>query len=191
MKKNIQVNSIAICLLLVGTLSSCENKVRVTPSGPPKEELQHNVIAYGDTNAYSQLFFYYYGADLLPYAVLMSDKYHYPKAYYDVYSLVDYYFDINHIDYDSATSRYILYYLREGLELKEEGCAWALCALYLTGDKQIVNIDTVLAKKCLESVFPQKKVEKLLWPYMKKTRSGVVPYDVNQKTRKAQEKIKK
>ena len=170
MMKKIKVNSTIIGLLLVGTLASCNKNIRVTPEGPPKDELQQNVIVFGDTNSYNQLLFYHYGADLLPYAVFMSNKYHYPKACYDVYSLLDYYFDVNNIDCDSATSQYILYYLRKGLELNEEDCAWALCNLYLTGDKNIVSIDTVLAKQYLESVCPQEKVENILWPYMKRTR---------------------
>ena len=154
------MNSFIASLIMVGLLSACTE----TSWAPPKDELQHDVLAYGDTNAYNQLRHYYFDADLLPYSVFMADRYQYREAFSMIYNIMDYYFAVNDIDFDSSTCQYVLYYLHKGVELKNESCAIALCDAYLRG--KMVEVDTSKAKECLLQVFPEEKVENLYWPHM-------------------------
>lgn len=148
--------------ILAGIFLSCTTTQEV----PPKDVLQRDVLEYGDTNAYNQLRFYYFDADLLPYSIFMADKYQYKAAFSTIYHIMDDHFKTNNIEFDSATCQYVLYYIRKGVEQKDESCAILMCDAYLRG--KMVEVDTSKAKECLLQVFPKEKVETLYWPHMMK-----------------------
>ena len=160
MKKTLVNNILAFIISAIGL--SCNT----TPEEPPKKALQYDVLEYGDTNAYNQLRHYYFDADLLPYSILMADKYQYKAAFCTIYHIMNDCFKTNNIEFDSATCQYVLYYIRKGVEQKDESCAILMCDAYLRG--KMVEVDTSKAKECLLQVFPKEKVETLYWPHMMK-----------------------
>lgn len=51
----------------------------------------YNVVVHGDTNDYHNLFLIYIDRneyEIIPFAVIMADKYHYPQAYEDAYHCI-------------------------------------------------------------------------------------------------------
>lgn len=77
-------------LLFMIILSSCNESQMKSMNQPdkPLKELKEKVIKTGDVQSYEELstaYMDYSIGEFLPYALLMANKYNYPRAYYDVY----------------------------------------------------------------------------------------------------------
>jgi hypothetical protein len=121
---------------------------------PPKEELIPKV-KQGDTIAYNLLSIYFacseYDEELLPYALLMANKYHYIRAYYDVYDcFCRFYPETTYSlvlldSLDKTTRDIALEYLQKGADFGETNCEWNLGNYYNEG--KYFEKDTVLGQK--------------------------------------------
>jgi len=149
---------LAITLLLIScTQKKKESNLIVTRINSmndgvgPIEDLKDSVLKKGDTIAYRDLKFAFtsvkHDVELLPYSMLMSNKYHYPKAYYDVYCCLIALYDNNKDGIDDQTLKMALKYLRKGVELHDVRATSTLGELYFIG--KYVPKDTILGKKML------------------------------------------
>jgi len=112
------------------------------------------LVKQGNISAYDDLFRYFcYSGnleELLPYALLMANKYNYERAYFDVcYCLWALYpettYRLSLLDsLDETTRNLALEYLQKGAELGETNCLWRLGNYYLEG--KYFEQDTILGK---------------------------------------------
>ena len=176
-KENMQmINKILCAVLLLALFISCtdtptKNNVSdgivITPDVPPKEELIDDILTYGNIDSYNSLVFYYPNdIDVLPMAVYMAEHYGYGKAYSDLFCTCYSTFKENSISIDSATQKYMLYYLQKGVEQKDTDCIWIMSKVYWNGWG--IRKDTVKAKELLMQIVPSDDFEKMYWPYLKK-----------------------
>jgi hypothetical protein len=130
----------------------------------PVEQLQKNVILYGDAEAYWELRLKYMemsmDESLLPYSLIMANKYDYPIAYFDVYNwltLLSYWHSPNHTFdlLDKKTLSLAIEYLKRGSQKGETNCMRNLGYLYEEG--KYVKKDTVLGKQLIEKSRKKKK----------------------------------
>ena len=123
----------------------------------PKEELIP-LVKQGDINAYDELRIYFSckenPEELLPYALLMANKYNDTRAYFDVYYCFWYMFpettdNLCLLDsLDSTTKNIALEYLQKGAELGEINSQQHLGSYYFEG--KYFEKDTVLGKKLID-----------------------------------------
>lgn len=130
----------------------------------PKEEIIP-LVKQGDTLAYNELWTYFSCQDnpegLLPYALLMANKYHYKKAVYDVYNCLWYIYRerasnrLSLLDsLDEVTRNTALQYLQKAAELGERNAMNKLGKYYYEG--KYFEQDTVLGKEMMENAFKVK-----------------------------------
>jgi hypothetical protein len=124
---------------------------------PPKDQLIQSVKETGNISAYEALWRYFgcsvnneEGEEILPYALLMANKYHYERAYYHVYDcfIIIYANGAYNSDLDSldnTTKKFALEYLQKGAELGEINCKKKLGRYYIEG--KYFEKDTVLGKE--------------------------------------------
>lgn len=161
----------ALRIILISTLmTSCNNneskETIITPDAPPKEDLISVVLAKNDIDAYNMLLFYYPDdLSILPIAVHMAKNSKYGKAYYDLFQTIYSIFNESSVPIDSATQKYMMYYLEKGIELKDSDCVWAMSKLYMIGT--FVEEDTIKAKKNLMKVFSSNDIDSLYWQLLK------------------------
>ena len=120
----------------------------------PKEALVPLAVQ-GDTIAYNRLWKCFYSAELLPYAFLMANKYHYKRAYFDIFTcfwllypettsslmLLD--------SLDETTRNLALEYLQKGAELGENDCMRTLGRYYFEG--KYFDRDTILGRRLIDN----------------------------------------
>lgn len=104
-----------------------------------------DVIAYNEYKTYCE-----YKSkspiDVLPYSLLMANKYSYPAAYYDIsYFLISWY-SSNEVKMDSILYSTILSYLERGCSARDYQCCQLLAIIYFVGDIYTTR-DTLLAKE--------------------------------------------
>lgn len=111
------------CLLAINVfmLSCCnhrsyDNSCSINSATKSISELKQLIIEQGDSCAYSDLKiqfldFQFGSEDLLPYAMIMANKYNYTQAYFDVFDCltIPYWSDIHQID--SRTAKLAISYL--------------------------------------------------------------------------------
>ena len=116
------------------------------------QTLRKEIVNNGSLDAYQKLSIYLMQFEirkgLLPYSLVMSDKYHYPKAYFDVFSI--YVRDIYPKTKDKADLENGLKYLYKAIDLEESNALSTLGYMYLKGE--YVEKDSVLAKKYFEKL---------------------------------------
>jgi hypothetical protein len=137
--------------------SDTEEWVHTCQTKTPISKLKKDVVLYGDTDAYWELKLKHMDMDLieslLPYSLLMANKYDYPLAYFDVYNsiiLLSYRNSSNHtFDFlDKKTLSLAIEYLKMGSDKGESNCMRDLGFLYMAG--KYVKKDTVLGKQLIE-----------------------------------------
>jgi TPR repeat protein len=115
----------------------------------PISELKELVLTKGDTAAYDELAIAFlneqYYEEYLIYSIFMANKYHYPRAYFQVYCCLTFDLEYHTKSLDEETIALAVTYLKKGAELKERQAMIALGNLYLEG-KYVVK-DTLLGKK--------------------------------------------
>lgn len=116
MKKLLFAFIIIILLLTNCNNSSVEKSFSMNQRSRNLSELKQQIINYGDSSAYNDLTielldFKYGDEELLPYAIIMANKFDYSQAYFDVFfSMTAPYMDnINQID--SITAKIAIDYL--------------------------------------------------------------------------------
>ena len=121
------------------------------------EELKQRIITKGDTSAYKNLRIEYldrkfYDDEILFYSIIMSNKYCYPPAFFDVYfHLTSIYEHNNKIGkIDNRTIKMALDFLNKGVELNDYDAICKLRDLYLEGS--YVTKDSIKAKALSERV---------------------------------------
>ena len=134
-----------------------EKAINLNATSSPVSELKRLVLK-GNINAYEELCVAYMDIEetgLLPYALLMANKYDYSVAYYHVFDCLTllYYDDCNDIDccldsLDSQTRTMALEYLKKAADKGEGNALRDLGWLYLEGKH--VKKDTVLGNQLLE-----------------------------------------
>ena len=160
-------NIIVYVFFFILFLVSCEkNKMYV----PPREMLIKTVVESDNVeecvDAYNSFLFHYYDEAVLPLSVHMIEKYGYGEACNHMYGKILRDFKNPSVSIDSATQKYMLYYLKKGIELKDTASVWIMCRLCMSGT--FVEKDTIMAKKLLLDFFSAEKVESLFWPYLKR-----------------------
>ena len=122
------------------------------------KEILIPLVEQGDIDAYKQLYIYFSTGqngnsteEILPYALLMANKYNYDRAYFDVFNclwalysertsslcLLD--------SLDETTRNLALEHLQKGAELGEINCLWRLGTYYFEG--KYFEQDTILGQK--------------------------------------------
>lgn len=107
-------------------------------------DLQKKIIENGNIDSYKELILYYsYNKDkeieLLPYSIIMSEKYKYRNANYEIfYDIIRLYnngiYDLKSLNLmDVNVKNYALYYLNKGAKEKEIGCISTLIEIYRNG----------------------------------------------------------
>lgn len=112
-------------------------------------ELENAVREKGDTLAYKRLVTFYVSSEkLLPFSMIMADKYNYPLANFLVYS------DLFNVVYpkkkDKATLEKAIKYLHRAAKQEEYNACMKLGFYYFKGE--YVKKDTILGKKYMEIV---------------------------------------
>ena len=123
----------------------------------PVEELERLVLE-GNTDAYDELYIAYMDIGevrLLPYALLMANKYDYTNAYYDVYCCLAFLYWDNCVEtecfldsLDIQTRTMALEYLKKAADKGETNALRDLGWLYLEGKH--VEKDSVLGNQLLK-----------------------------------------
>lgn len=145
-----------VCLTLSCTQEVKQNKDNSFSMNQPELEinkLKNLIINKGDTSAYNQLdvaFLDQRHEEFIIYALVMANKYDYPKAYYDVFSCIcDIYGDIDKLSYlDSQTRQFALNYLTLSVQKGYEIGKGDLSTIMLEGKYMKKNIK--LGKKYQE-----------------------------------------
>jgi TPR repeat protein len=129
----------------------------------PREELERLVLT-GDINSYEELHIAYLDFNepsLLPYALLMANKYDYTMAYYDVYDCLTMLYwngvssSISLDSLDKQTRAMALKYLKKAADKGDINALRELGKLYLEGKH--VKKDTILGNQLLEKYRKQSK----------------------------------
>lgn len=151
----------ALYFFFIFLFIACNNKDKeVEVSGNSSKysdnELIQAIFTLGDTAAYNTLCMVYldYGSEkFLPFALIMANKYDYPKAYFDVFScLHDIYGDTTKDlwildNLDSTTQSFALNYLKKSSSKGYFQAKDILGHYYLFG--KYVEKDTVLGKQLI------------------------------------------
>jgi len=139
---------------------SQENIKSISPPYRSVKELKYLTTQKGDSTAYYELHFVFKPHELLPYALLMINKYDYINAYFDVYySLINFY-EINKIDLDKNALDFALSYLMKGAELGCHNCMFHLGFLYLDGkyvEKDTIKGQELIIKSGFQKSFDNKE----------------------------------
>jgi len=100
-----------------------------------------NDILEGDTSSYEKLSSYYFENcidSLLPYSKIMADKYHYTRAYYDVFEIIYLSKSGECVDYnlsclDDEEKKVALYYFTKAIKKGDESASDVLIKYYDDG----------------------------------------------------------
>lgn len=126
-----------VCLLILG----CKKSTK--PSTEEIENFKKRVTLSGDIKAFSRLILYYNGKenyyDLIPYSIIMSNKYNSPDGYYHVYS--DFirlnnngkYSEKLIVNLPKENQDFVLSYLTRGAEANDIDCKATLAKHYKFG----------------------------------------------------------
>lgn len=99
------------------------------------ERLEKRIWETGDKEAYYKYIITNYDFGMLPYAIIMAEKYKLPSAYDDAYyALMDLY-EYNKIKMDSTTWNQALHFLEKGAELNDSNCIKTLYDIYKNGNE--------------------------------------------------------
>lgn len=99
------------------------------------ERLKDRIRETGDKEAYDKFILTHYGYEMLPYAMIMAEKYKLPSAYDDAYyAMLDLY-EHNDIKMDTTTWSQALHFLEKGAELNDLKCIMTLHEIYRFGNK--------------------------------------------------------
>lgn len=155
--------------ILLFILSSCVDAVNqkdriVTPSEnyytSEYLEISKKIISEGDTNLY-QSFFDTYDDDLandrlLPYSLIMANKFHYIPAFYHVFEIlasVNYETDISMLDHD--TKEFAISYFKKAVfyeyKYASKKLIYEFCDSCYTPIKELY-MDTLLVKKAVSNL---------------------------------------
>ena len=158
------LTSFIIILIITGcTHKAASDKLKETAewvcgnaTSKPVNELE-SLVLKGDTNAYDELFIAYLdigSTRLLPYALLMANKYDYTDAYYDVYFCLTLLYWDDCLDescyldsLDIQTRTMALEYLKKAADKGERNALRDLGWLYLEGKH--VKKDSILGNQLL------------------------------------------
>lgn len=115
----------------------------------PIEKLKELVLSKGDTTAFNELAIAFFNQDhkeeYLIYSVIMANKYHFPRAYYQVYNCLTSVCESSNIIIDKETMELAIKYVKKGAELKDGDALMRLSDLYNEG--KYIAKDTILGNK--------------------------------------------
>lgn len=110
-----------------------DKKSFISPIYRSYKILKKLVIEKGDKMAYKELCYVIPDERLLPYSLLMANKYNYPIANFDIYFRTVRMYQDYSIEIDSTTLAFALSYLYKGVELNDPNSILELGFLYKEG----------------------------------------------------------
>lgn len=105
----------------------------ISPIYRSYKTLKKLILEKGDKIAYKELCYAISDERLLPYSMIMANKYNYPIANFDIYYRTIRMYQDNNIEIDSTTLAFALSYLYKGVELNDPNSIMELGILYKEG----------------------------------------------------------
>lgn len=154
-----------------------------------KEELVNiqKKIINGDDRAYDKYKTYCVyklnkPIDLLPYSLVMADKYSSAIACYDIAYILLHWYSVNNIKMDSTLHDMMFSYLEKGCDGKDCLCCQQLATIYFIGDI-FIPVDTSLAKyyAIRSSIYSNEKDSLSFWKSLLtwERRAQIIGFPIN------------